>query len=194
MVDKRQRDREYARNRYAQDPEYRERSLARSRAYYLKHQDELKAKRRDRYATDSEFRTRHINYAREHRLKVCYGLTLEEYHARLNEQRGRCGICGLKPRYWLFVDHCHQTGKTRGLLCRICNSAVGFCRDDQAIARKVAAYVEYWRRLHTQEEERPAPPALVNSRKRVTKPKSPNRQETPCPPPKTDPTTAKPRA
>ena len=57
-------------------------------------------------------------------LKQKYGLSLEDYNKLFQKQRGRCALCfkppilGYKP---LAVDHCHETGRIRGLLCNECN-------------------------------------------------------------------------
>lgn len=60
-----------------------------------------------------------------------YGITMteKEFNSRLAEQGGRCSICSKIPGYRLAVDHDHKTGKTRGLLCRNCNRALGYFED-----------------------------------------------------------------
>ena len=65
-------------------------------------------------------------------LKQCYGINLLQYGAMLEKQNGVCAICSVKPQLKekLFVDHCHTTGEIRGLLCRFCNTALGFFKDD----------------------------------------------------------------
>src|SRR5438270_7081083 len=55
-------------------------------------------------------------YKRRHHLRTYYGLTLEEYDALYAAQNGCCAMCR-QPRRILEVDHCHSTGKVRGLLC-----------------------------------------------------------------------------
>jgi hypothetical protein len=75
---------------------------------------------------------------RRRRLKKVYGLTLEAYNEM---QKVGCQICGTKDET-LHVDHCHRTGKVRGLLCGICNRGLGFFRDDPAKLRKAATYLE----------------------------------------------------
>jgi len=58
-----------------------------------------------------------------------YGITLSEYDKMLSDQNGVCKICGSgdskRSGQYLMVDHCHSTGKVRGLLCSPCNSALG---------------------------------------------------------------------
>lgn len=57
-----------------------------------------------------------------------YGLTLEGYDRMLEEQGSTCAICPTdtdKNGGNLSVDHCHKTGKVRGLLCKTCNRDIG---------------------------------------------------------------------
>lgn len=61
-------------------------------------------------------------------LRMAYGITLEQYEQKLAEQGGGCAICRREPlgKKPLHVDHNHATGAVRDLLCRRCNSLVGF--------------------------------------------------------------------
>lgn len=64
--------------------------------------------------------------------KKTYGINLEEYEKILYEQDFRCAICKIhqsKLNRSLYIDHCHTTGKIRGLLCSKCNSGIGFFSD-----------------------------------------------------------------
>jgi hypothetical protein len=67
-----------------------------------------------------------------------YKITLADYDRMLSEQDNKCGICGkdytINGRN-LDVDHCHLTGKVRGLLCNPCNSAMGKVKDNPEILR-----------------------------------------------------------
>lgn len=66
-------------------------------------------------------------------LKNTYGITVEDFDRMLTEQGGVCKIClsGPSGRFkYLCVDHCHTTGKVRGLLCHACNKSLGFLEDD----------------------------------------------------------------
>ena len=71
-----------------------------------------------------------------------YGLTLDEYNALFERQGGVCALCGQSSRTNLAVDHCHETGRVRGLLCTGCNSALGRFGDQlDVIVAKVTAYL-----------------------------------------------------
>ena len=76
-------------------------------------------------------------------LKRHYGITQEEYDAMLIKQAGGCAICGKPPLdvKFLSVDHNHQTGKVRGLLCRKCNLAIGILQDDPSLLRRAVNYL-----------------------------------------------------
>lgn len=72
-------------------------------------------------------------------LKKRYDITINEYNAIYEKQKGVCAICGLPESATsptgqtirlLSVDHCHKTGKIRGLLCAKCNHGLGAFRDD----------------------------------------------------------------
>jgi len=97
-----------------------------------------------RYHTKPETKQAHHRASRKHYLQKLYGLTVEEYEAMLIERDFRCDICGLpeKQERSLAVDHCHTTGKVRGLLCLWCNTAIGKLRDDPSLIRRAAEYVE----------------------------------------------------
>jgi hypothetical protein len=68
-----------------------------------------------------------------------YGLTLEEYQEMLEAARGVCPIC-LKTRK-LYIDHDHQTGRVRGLLCNRCNLGVGLLEDSAENLARGTAYL-----------------------------------------------------
>ena len=80
--------------------------------------------------------------SREHSLHYKYKITIEQYEEMFDEQGGRCAICENLPMLEaLFVDHCHETSKVRGLLCRHCNSMLGFSKDNQETLLKGADYL-----------------------------------------------------
>ncbi|MFF4119886.1 endonuclease VII domain-containing protein [Streptomyces sp. NPDC001714] len=69
-----------------------------------------------------------------------YGLTEVERDALIASQRGVCCICLSAPA--AHVDHCHETGRVRGVLCFSCNAALGQFKDQPDVIRRAAAYVE----------------------------------------------------
>jgi hypothetical protein len=70
------------------------------------------------------------------RLRRTYGIWLGDYRRLYDEQGGCCAGCGdFHER--LHVDHCHRTGRVRGLLCRVCNLALGRLRDDASAAGEI---------------------------------------------------------
>lgn len=83
-----------------------------------------------------------------------YGITPEEYRAQVAQQANRCAVCGdapdpngIKSASRLHVDHDHVTGRNRDLLCIRCNQGVGYFRDDPALLRAMAEYIERHRRM-----------------------------------------------
>lgn len=73
-------------------------------------------------------------------LRTRYGLEITEYEAMVAEQSGACAACGDVPDRMLVVDHCHKSGRVRGLLCRPCNTALGFMGDDPVLLRRLAEF------------------------------------------------------
>ncbi len=76
-----------------------------------------------------------------------YGMTVADYDRMLASQDGGCAICGTKtrgskPGCRLAIDHDHESGKVRGLLCGDCNTAIGKFRDDPALLEKAAKYIK----------------------------------------------------
>jgi Recombination endonuclease VII len=135
---------EKQRRRYAEDPEYRKKELESASRYYATHKAEITERKRRRYATDPEYRTRVLaQNAKSQRANLLkrYGMSLPEYELRLARQNGVCAICRKNPKGLLCVDHCHVTGKVRGLLCRKCNTALGFYDDDPIRMQAGADYL-----------------------------------------------------
>jgi hypothetical protein len=75
-----------------------------------------------------------------------YGITPEQYDALLEAQDGRCAICGETPSGRqaagrLHVDHCHETGRIRGLLCVRCNPGIGHFREREDLLLRAVEYL-----------------------------------------------------
>ena len=69
-----------------------------------------------------------------------YGLTRQELQALVASQGGWCAICQVNPAE--HVDHCHDSGKIRGVLCFTCNVALGHLKDDVQLFRRAIDYLE----------------------------------------------------
>lgn len=84
-------------------------------------------------------------------LKYEYGITLEQYNKMLVKQEGCCAICGSpspnrKGSDYFHVDHCHNTGTVRGLLCNGCNLGLGSFKDSQKSLENAIEYLKQLRR------------------------------------------------
>lgn len=144
---------------------------ASSLAYYRANADVINAKRRAERAEDPDgirardrarraanplaARERERRYASRHPEKIRaklerkrlrpYGLTPESYAALVASQNGCCAICGQPlplKRQHQHVDHCHQTGRVRGVLCQHCNVLLGFARENPRTLGRAIAYLE----------------------------------------------------
>jgi hypothetical protein len=87
---------------------------------------------------------RRKKYTKVQNLKRKYGLTLEQYEAMLLAQRGKCPICNkeLDACAQKDVDHCHNTGKIRDILCSNCNKGLGCFDDNPECMIAAAEYVK----------------------------------------------------
>lgn len=70
-----------------------------------------------------------------------YGIGIEEYEALKDQQDGKCSICETVGHV-LYVDHCHDTKKIRGLLCQKCNTGIGMLQDSIEVLKKALRYLE----------------------------------------------------
>jgi hypothetical protein len=74
--------------------------------------------------------------------KCLYGITDDVYNETVKQQKGVCAICKKSSEKSLQVDHCHNTGKIRGLLCGKCNRGLGMFGDNISGIRNVLNYLE----------------------------------------------------
>jgi uncharacterized Zn finger protein (UPF0148 family) len=142
-------------------PACREKFRGYARKYYRKNADTQKARARDwkkenpekMRASQASYREANKaalrSYEHKRMLRRFYGMTPEDYARMLEEQQGRCPICGSTPdgerncgRANFAVDHCHETGRVRGLLCNLCNRAMGFFGDSEELLRRAADYLK----------------------------------------------------
>lgn len=74
-----------------------------------------------------------------------YGITVEQYDEMLAKQGGCCAICGDLPgstKRKFHVDHDHQTGRVRGILCMRCNLVLGYAKETPAVLSAAILYLE----------------------------------------------------
>ena len=78
-------------------------------------------------------------------LRRNYNRSFEQYQSLIDAQQGTCAICNKVPdakdRWTLQIDHCHKTGKVRGLLCVNCNTSLGKFNDDPVLLQKASKYL-----------------------------------------------------
>lgn len=81
-------------------------------------------------------------------LKVKYGITIEQKHILLFEQRFQCAACKarLYPDRHTHIDHCHNNGAIRGILCRDCNLSLGHMKEDSKRLRMLADYIDKFKK------------------------------------------------
>lgn len=122
--------------RYLADPE---RAKARVKQWQRDNADRVNAYWRER-RQEPEVKRRE----RDAYLKRKFGISVDEYDAMLAEQGGVCAVCSRLPTpgISLHVDHDHETGRIRGLLCFRCNNALGDLEDDPGLLRAAARYLE----------------------------------------------------
>ena len=101
-------------------------------------------KREERKASMSHADWALIN--RRNWLRTEYGLSLEDYGQMLKKQDHKCAICKTDEtdvfKQVLYVDHCHNTGKIRGLLCMQCNAGLGKFKDSLDMLEAAKDYLK----------------------------------------------------
>jgi len=130
----------------------REEILEHNAGYRVKNQESVRKQKRDYYQKNKEYvltnnkqyRDNNYDSILRKKLQNHYGLSLEDYRAMEISQNGVCKICYGPPGgriKRLCVDHCHKTGKIRGLLCSKCNRAIGMLGDDPETIERASLYL-----------------------------------------------------
>ena len=102
------------------------------RYHFLDCKDCTKKKLKEEYTTDQRF---------DKILKYRYDLTRKQYEDMKIVQGYLCALCGEEPNKWC-VDHNHDTGQVRGLLCNRCNTGLGKFKDSIDELKKAIYYLE----------------------------------------------------
>jgi hypothetical protein len=123
-----------AKRRYAADPE---KVKARVRAWQQANRDRYLVRQR-------EYKRARPAQERAGYLRRTFGISSDEYDAMLESQGGVCAICGRPPRKGssLHVDHDHETGCVRGLLCFRCNGGLGQFAESPERLVEAAEYLD----------------------------------------------------
>jgi hypothetical protein len=104
----------------------------------------LRARERDRKrAWRAKGVAENPRFLKEMNLRQKYGMTLEQWDEMFLRQDGRCAIC--EEAAELHVDHCHQSGRVRELLCTKCNLGIGCFVDDPNLLASASRYAEKWK-------------------------------------------------
>lgn len=93
-----------------------------------------------RRQSEAKYRQKNPERFRAAQRRFKYGITADEYAEMVEASKGLCAICR-KPMKRPCIDHCHETGKVRGLLCHNCNVGIGNLRDDPDIMRAAIRYL-----------------------------------------------------
>ncbi len=83
---------------------------------------------------------KHPERASHYNRKNHYGISRHDYEQMLCRQAGRCAICE-RPMSNPHIDHCHDSGSIRGLLCSPCNTGIGHLQDSAYICELAATYL-----------------------------------------------------
>lgn len=126
------------------NPEYKERQNENAKKWREKNKERVKLVDRERHKKnnqDPEYRKKRRNAA----LKRNYDIDLDKYAEMLKSQNGRCVICSREPyqNKNLHVDHCHKTGRVRGLLCARCNWYLATIEKDDNVIMKIIGYLYF---------------------------------------------------
>lgn len=146
-----------SRKDYYSKPEYKEKHLEASKRYYEKHKEKVKTQLHEYYLENKEEiykktkaykqtdsgKISSLKSRRKHQLKK-YDLSPEQYNEMLTAQLSGCSICDktiMEMGKLLVVDHNHNTGKVRKLLCNSCNTAIGLFYENPDLLRKAIDYL-----------------------------------------------------
>lgn len=134
----------YSKERKMRQKEYREKNKEiihqKLRKYYRENPEKFKIYRERRKL----WRKANPLESRKSVMERLYGINPSAYKQILEKQEGKCAICGcynLSAKKVFSIDHCHKTGKVRGLLCSNCNTALGLFKDKASNLLAAANYL-----------------------------------------------------
>lgn len=111
------------------------------REYSLKRHREFTPEQREAYrAKQKAWHLANKEYTKNRRLLRTYGITLAEHTHQIEIRKSKCDGCKRVKK--LVIDHDHNTGKLRGLLCNSCNRLLGVLNDDLSTLKRLVSYLE----------------------------------------------------
>ena len=108
---------------------------SRGRGYDYECKDCSKISKKKAYSSEKNKRNKIVSR---------YGISIDDYNVMFDVQNGCCAICNTHQsnlKRSLAVDHCHTSGKVRGLLCTICNTGIGQFKDSVVFLNSAIAYL-----------------------------------------------------
>lgn len=120
----------------------RDKLVAHSKAYFESHREENTARCKKRYRDN---KAEYAESGRKRHLKKKYDITDADFSAMLSKQDGKCAVCRTDTPGGRFgkwnIDHCHDSGKVRGLLCWACNTGLGKFKDNEDFLASAIQYL-----------------------------------------------------
>jgi hypothetical protein len=119
------------------------------RAAHPEHKEQSRlyriANRDARNESQRVYRAANVDTITDKRLRIEYGITLVEWRALFESQGNCCALCGSDSpgngkANW-HTDHCHATGKVRGILCHNCNVLLGHAKESIAVLKRAVVYL-----------------------------------------------------
>lgn len=98
-----------------------------------------------KYRATERCKTQQKHAQRKLHLKTKFNMSVNDYENMMLKQNSNCAICGINQSEIskkLCIDHCHQTGKIRGLLCNNCNSGIGMFNDSITLLASAKEYLK----------------------------------------------------
>ena len=131
-----------SKDRSSQDAEYYKKHRiairARQSKYYVDHKDDFRKR-------NVKFTKTNPSYQKEQNMLNAYGLSLAQYNKMIAQQNNKCCICKtaftIDKKNSIHIDHDHESGKVRGILCSHCNVLLGYAREDISILRSAIRYI-----------------------------------------------------
>lgn len=115
-----------------------------NKKYYEKNKEQEKRRTLSNYYAFKKDPAKKLKW-RENQLKVKYNITLEDWDSMYEEQGYKCAVCNSDEPVGngvLHVDHCHDTGIVRGLLCHHCNTGLGSFKDNTQFLKSAIKYLD----------------------------------------------------